>query len=226
MPNQLSLTLEGERCKSRGAPLGAARPVYRFLAAPERQNNTCLSSASARRFAGEALSGNLLTWLNGESARELGRNTEASRRRVCDLICNIHNALDAVKRWPSHVCMPSNRVAALEDELNARLSEYPTTTVASAYHDTIYFDQGAIAGRYPDGESLAIHSLIRIVQAGLFYRIVRCHCGRFFFARFSHQEFCSVQCRKHHHEHSDEYRAQRRKYMRRYYRLKLSGKVK
>jgi hypothetical protein len=40
------------------------------------------------------------------------------------------------------------------------------------------------------------------------------------------KEFCSVKCRRRHQASSEEFKADRREYMRDYYRLQQSGNVK
>jgi len=113
------------------------------------------------------------------------------------------------------------------NELNARLDEYPTSvTFYINYGRKWVFDDGAVAGRRPAIESIAIHNSIELARRGLLQRILACECGRWFFAKFKHQRFCSIRCRKRHHERSEDFKAARRLYMRRYYRLKVSGKVK
>jgi hypothetical protein len=215
------------RVGPRRAPSGMARDVYRFLSTPLEQK--ARGAGNKRHFFGEGWGVNLARWLNAENPPELGKSTATSRRRVLDLICNIHNMLVAIADAPSSDLFnhPTRRMERLQRELNSRLSEYPTTAIFSFDKGRTWeFEYGAIAGKYPDGESLAVHSLIQLAQAQLFYRIRWCECSRWFVARFAHQHFCSQRCRKRHHEKSDEYKAGRRDYMRRYYRLKNSGKVK
>ncbi|HEY3974529.1 MAG TPA: hypothetical protein VGM18_16110 [Candidatus Sulfotelmatobacter sp.] len=112
-------------------------------------------------------------------------------------------------------------------ELNARLDEYPTSVAFYINHGREWvFDDGAVAGRRPTIESVAIHNAIELAKLGLLERIVPCRCGRWFYAKFKHQRFCGIACRKKDHESSETFRAARRAYMRRYYQLKVSGKVK
>ena len=83
-----------------------------------------------------------------------------------------------------------------------------------------------LAGTVPDGESLAAHSIVRLHTAGLLDRIRQCVCERWFFARFRNQKSCSAVCRHTAYEKSDDFKRKRREYMRRYYLLKQSRKVK
>jgi len=51
-------------------------------------------------------------------------------------------------------------------------------------------------------------------------------CGKWFYARFRHQEFCATRCQQTYFWSTEEWKAKRREYMRRYKILKASGKVK
>jgi len=54
----------------------------------------------------------------------------------------------------------------------------------------------------------------------------QCKCKRYFLARRTDQLYCSTKCRVRYHQSSDEFKAKRREYLREWYRLKKSGKVK
>jgi hypothetical protein len=67
-------------------------------------------------------------------------------------------------------------------------------------------------------EGFAIWQLFELAQEGLQHRLCRCSwCKRWFFAHRHDQVFCSGKCRRSHREHSPEYRAAHREYMRRRY---------
>lgn len=57
-------------------------------------------------------------------------------------------------------------------------------------------------------------------------RIRECDCGKWFFARFSHQRFCSTKCREKAFRSSPEWKDYRRRKAREYYWLHKSGKVR
>lgn len=171
----------------------------------------------------------LVAWLNGEPTPSWETTNAASRRRVLDFIENFRDVLDAIDRAPSWDLINNStpRMDKLMTELNARLDEYPKSVVFYINHGREWvFDEGAVAGKRPAIESIAIHNAIELARRGLLQRIISCECSRWFFAKFLHQKFCSVRCRKRHHARSDSFKAARRAYMRRYYRLKVSGKVK
>jgi len=61
---------------------------------------------------------------------------------------------------------------------------------------------------------------------GLLEDILMCQCGTWLYKRVPAQRFCSAKCRLRAFKTSDRWKAHRREYMRQYYRLNKSGKVK
>jgi hypothetical protein len=182
-----------------------------------------------RRYGRFPWIGYLVAWLNGEPTPSWEVTSRVSRQRVLDFIDNFREVLEAIKSAPSWdlINNPTPKLSRLMNELNARLDEYPTSVAFYINHGREWvFDDGAVAGRRPAIESIAIHNSIELARRGLLQRIVACECGRWFFAKFKHQRFCGSRCRKRHHQSSEAFKAARRVYMRRYYRLKVSGKVK
>jgi len=72
----------------------------------------------------------------------------------------------------------------------------------------------------------ALLAIVRLAQWNMLSRLRHCHCKRWYFERIPNQQFCSAKCRQLMFSKSEKFRAHRREYMRRYYRLKTSGKVK
>jgi hypothetical protein len=75
-------------------------------------------------------------------------------------------------------------------------------------------------------EAEAASFIISLASVRLLERLRACICGKWFFGRTFTQRFCSPTCRIRHFKSSEEWKAHRRKYMRDYYQLKKSGKVK
>jgi hypothetical protein len=84
----------------------------------------------------------------------------------------------------------------------------------------------AIAGRVPVGESFAAYAIRQLAERKLLNRVRQCICGNYLFANFPNQRSCSPACRHRVYEQTEHFKAKRRAYMRAYYRLKVSGKVK
>jgi hypothetical protein len=78
----------------------------------------------------------------------------------------------------------------------------------------------------PRTEAAALFNLLRLAEAGKLRRVRRCDCGKWLVARRSDQEFCSTRCRQRAFATTEKFKKRRREYMRKYYRLKMSGKVK
>ena len=181
-----------------------------------------------RQFRGEPWAANVTQWLNGEEKRHIGKNSRASRKRILDLIDCIRETLTTIEAEPHYdlISHPSKKLVKLMNELEDRISEYQLTP--SFYIDfgkEWAFDE-AVSGRFPAGESVAAHGVIELTKQKLLDRIRCCVCGKWFFARFMHQRSCSAKCRHKNYEQSEEFKENRRTYMRNYYRLKTSGKVK
>jgi hypothetical protein len=182
-----------------------------------------------RTYPGSRWASNLVSCLNAEDVSGRGRSSKASRTRVLDFMDNVRDVFDAIEAAPSWdlINHPTQRLNRAMDRLNTRLDAYPSTSVFYINWGREWvFDDDAVSGRHPTGESLAIHGVIELAKLHLLQRVNQCKCGRWFFAKFAHQRFCTQRCRKKHHESSEAFKATRREYMRRYYRLKVSGKVK
>jgi hypothetical protein len=180
-----------------------------------------------RTYPGDPWTSNLVSWLNGD-VLDRGRNSRASRSRLLDFMDSVRKVTDAIAAAPSWdlINNPTPRLNRVINELNARLDEYPSTPTFYINWGREWVFDDAIAGRRPPGESVAIHGVIELAKLHLLDRVIRCQCSRWFFAKFAHQRFCSTRCRRKHHQSSEEFKAARREYMRQYYRLKTSGKVK
>jgi hypothetical protein len=115
----------------------------------------------------------------------------------------------------------------LDTELYNRLKDYITyPAFTTGVWGNEWEIEDAVCGKRPAGESVAAHSIIELAKRGLLDRLHQCDCGKWYFARFAHQRSCSVACRRRVYEKTEKFKSKRRKYMRKYYRLKNSGKVK
>jgi hypothetical protein len=65
-----------------------------------------------------------------------------------------------------------------------------------------------------------------LADDGALSLIRQCACENWFYAKRADQTACSTKCRHMKYEQTESFKAMRRKYMREYYALKKSGKVK
>jgi hypothetical protein len=89
----------------------------------------------------------------------------------------------------------------------------------------LHFSYANGAGR-STGEQLAVWDVTNLAENGLLEMVRICQCQRWFFARREDQKACSPVCRHKNYEQTEEFKTKRRAYMRGYYALKKSGKVK
>jgi ribosomal protein S27AE len=68
-------------------------------------------------------------------------------------------------------------------------------------------------------ESDAIRCLVQLAEEGLLERMRECpKCGKWLYATFRHQRFCSTKCQQTHYKSSEEWKSHRRVWMRNYRR--------
>jgi hypothetical protein len=68
--------------------------------------------------------------------------------------------------------------------------------------------------------SEAVELILRITQIGSLGRLRRCaNCGKWLYAKFRHQTFCSLSCQQKSYTQSEQWKAHRRVYMRNRYRM-------
>ena len=88
------------------------------------------------------------------------------------------------------------------------------------------FDAGKRIASKPDHEVAAVMCVMHLAARNDLDRVRKCGCGKFFIASRLDQRYHDTRCRVQHHQSSEEFRAKRREYLREWYRLKTSGKVK
>ena len=86
--------------------------------------------------------------------------------------------------------------------------------------------QGKQIAKVDRDEIAAAMCVLRLAVREELDRVRKCDCDNFFLARRLDQIHCSTNCRIRHHQSSEDFKAKRRKYLREWYRLKKSGKVR
>ena len=180
----------------------------------------------------------MLRWLNGDlndSQAYLGKPTKASRLRVASLLREVNDTVAALvvmdEQNPDldYFDFPEPQMEERVNRIQEMLNDYPRwPTVEVTFNNNaaiLHFDY-ANGGRRPLGEQVAVWALTDLASKGRSNMVRQCGCERWYFARRGDQKACSPKCRHKNYEQTDEFKLKRRDYMREYYALKNSGKVR
>jgi len=180
---------------------------------------------------------NVLGWLNGRLPKRYC--SAPARRRVEQLIASLQTLSRAVPHFktvseePSNdpfrktvVQMPTEACTAVE-LIQKLMRRYPSWPSLGWNKNNVEFGHVfSYLRRSEEEEAEAALAVMSLAEVSELSPLMRCLCGRWFFARRRNQRSCSPQCRHKLYEQTDKYKAKRRKYMKGYYRLKRSGKVR
>jgi hypothetical protein len=184
-----------------------------------------------REYSGQEEAKPLLEWLN-QPAKDRGRQRV---REILEVFSHLQKGwtVDRSKDSVRAYYTGQDHTKSIE-RLQKLLQEYK--------YFPMFFPLGSISqshwfpvprgNKYSHGwaidydDSNAVLDMAQLADADLLNRLKKCICGRWMFARFSHQRFCSVKCREKEFRSSPEWKAYRRKKAREYYQLHKSGKVK
>lgn len=170
--------------------------------------------------------------MNGSASpaqRRRAANAKARVRAVIDAIRTLLRAMEQNPDWFKNLdsaedaegvsakCAPD--VLDALDAVNVQLYKYPTFSLIhpDPKSKRLWSVGEALAGGQVIQEATAVHAAVRLADAGLLDRLQTCACGKWYFARFSHQRFCSPECRVTFWESSEERKEQKRKLARQYY---------
>jgi hypothetical protein len=167
----------------------------------------------------------LVDWLNQESPDDHGKNTRASRVRVLELRSAIERVSDFIaprKRSPEEVRTSQKKIK----DAARRYPMVPTVEIRAASGKGKWnFHKPSTPG-ISYGESRAVWRLFELAKTGEFHLLRECACGRWFLAKRKDQRGCCPAHSRKAYEKTEEFKAYRRDFMREYYALKKSGKVK
>jgi len=165
-----------------------------------------------------------------------GKPTKASRTKVMTLLKQLIDASAELSTFDmenpdyDHFDFPVERFDLLIGRIQTLLSAY----AQQPYLEIAYNDrkQAVLEVSYvykanrPIGEQLAVWDIIELQKTGHLELVRQCGCDTWFFANRADQRACSAGCRHKTYEQTDAFKVKRREYMRNYYALKQSGKVK
>jgi hypothetical protein len=182
-----------------------------------------------KQFEGQKPGNGLVKWLN---------DPDFSPKVLEDLLLDAQVVFRGIEQYGSlhnlNVARKQKKLPAAFWECHQRLNE---TLVKFTYAPQIDLDD------FPDGERLSwmlvteqppldmlsvqVRLVLQLIEQGAILKIRRCQqCSAWFFARFSHQDYCTTSCRIKHLSGTEEFKEKRRKYMRDYNTLQKSGKAK
>lgn len=190
-------------------------------------NNGLADSVEQIRLLGEIAVENVLDWFNGSIPDE--RVSQASMRRTRELLDNLKIIVTAERSGHLRVQRPlRGHLLRAIDAVNSCLADYPSLPLVGWHSKRpgLSFGEEFVSRKRTEGEAATASSLMRLAELDLIDSVRECICGNWFQARSKVQKSCSPKCRHKLYEQSPESKARRRSYMRRYYRLKRSGKVK
>lgn len=178
---------------------------------------------------------NLVNWLNGEAENYHGKPTKASRARIEALVAAIKKgsemlvAADEEDPEADLFDFMPRHLSTMTQEIQELLNDYPKwPLVEVSYCDrraVLSISDGSGPGRAL-GEQVAAWDIATLTNERRLDSVRQCLCGRWFIALRADQASCSPTCRHKTYEQTDAFKVKRRQYMRNYYRLKQSGKVK
>jgi hypothetical protein len=181
---------------------------------------------------------NALGWLNGDLPKRY--YSSPARRRIERLIdalqtlIQLRRSFKTIERGPSNggftrltIQMPADAANAIKlvEKLMRRYPSWPVLGWDAA--GNLSFGRlSTQLNRAQEEEAEAALAVMSLAEVNELPWLRRCLCTKWFFARRKTQRSCSAKCRHKLYEQTEGFRVRRRKYMRRYYRLKRSGKVK
>ena len=205
------------------------------------------SKRTPRTYSGEKEGRDVVDWLNfrlfeHEDVRKVWRRIEevtgrrVNRRRQQERVIEILRLYQQGRiDWANlerdglnSVTRSSEKKKSAYERLQTRLRRYTFYPQFFPAGKFLSFAWLPIHPDHPDeyGEVSAIADLAKLAENDLLGHLRECTCGKWIWARFSHQRFCSAKCRERDFRSSEKWKEHRRKKAREYYRLHKSGKVK
>jgi hypothetical protein len=190
-----------------------------------------------RQYSGEEIAGELVKWLNGRQ----GYREHSTVVTIIETAWRIQN-LESQNQKPRLV-LAREALFGEKTELNTVRNRYrkmlkryaffpwigPWSRIAPHRWEPVRDGIDKHGAELPPpgyNDFNAILDLARLADRSLFDRLRRCSCGRWLFARFSHQRFCSAKCREKEFKTSPEWRAHRREWARKNYSTHKRANVK
>lgn len=188
-------------------------------------------------FSGEKDAMSVIKVLNSRAVPGQERPFRAVKARIMGVLDAIRDLFQKMQENPNwHIGEENDEAtgtvtSTLAPELskaftavNLKLAKY---TTCSIFYPTLENPRKWTVGeaqmdRHWVDEGQSIHAIVRLADQGLLDRLEMCDCGLWYFARFSHQRFCSEECRVRFWESSEDRKEQKRQRARENYQYKKS----
>ena len=179
-------------------------------------------NSSKRSYQGQDAGRKLVSYLNGNETKDI-----RGRQRILGIMEGFHKVLRLMGEYPES----SEELTAADYSLNEKVGRYSRSLVFWAGKNGWNFSWGPLELKNDKQSGIdewgAIDAIVELAHERLLSSVKKCLlCGKWLFATFSHQRFCSEKCRTYHNQSSPEFKQKRRKYMREYYRLQRNGNTK
>jgi hypothetical protein len=184
-------------------------------------------SENTRQFQGEDHGTRLVFWLNKETRPE--PSSKALKR--ISLLLSLFT--DLARYFPLRSRMKDDdpswgKIFAAEKQLDRKLKFYRGVPILWYDKEGPKLNWGATNPKLGSHEMQAFDALLKLAREGLIGSVRQCEqCQRWIFARFRHQRFCpDGRCREKYFRSSESWKAHRRAYAKKLYRIHQSGKVR
>ena len=189
-----------------------------------------MADESGRQFSGQREAQILVDFLNG-SIPDRKALAPRARRSVLNVLTQTRELLQTLKdttdiygqgfgKLPRERELP-REIRDKFQALNRTLAKYTTSPIfypdqsPRQWSVTNVYNQ-----RHSPVEGSAVGAMVRLADQNLLDRLLQCGCGKWMFARFSHQRFCSEACRVKFWETSEERKEKKRQAARENYLYK------
>ena len=157
---------------------------------------------------------NVLEWLNNELPKE--EYSKFGKARIESLVdALIHLCRESRKRGPNRSANKELHRWAVK--VNDLIVRYPSCKIVGCTSDyRLSFGDDCSTLKLKGATEIeggTAYSAIGLAELNALESLIRCGCGRWFFARQRNQKSCSAVCRHRLYEQTDHFKAKRRKYM-------------
>ena len=119
------------------------------------------------------------------------------------------------------------RIDRIQGSINRKLARYRFWPSAFLFHGspwTVTWSPLKAGTGCQMGEMQALEVILNLARSGYLNRMRRCVCcHNWLYAQFRHQTFCSLKCQQKQYTQTEEFKAKRRGYMRRYYQQNFAS---